>query len=387
MHKTVAVFTSTRADYGILFWLLKDLKIDSSIILQLLVSGSHLDVEFGETYHEIEQDGFSIDEKIPMLVNDDSKQGIIKSLSLGIEGYGEALMRLSPDVLIVLGDRYEALAVTQTAYILNIPVLHLHGGEITEGAYDDGFRHAITKLSYFHCVATTEYQKRVIQLGESPERVFNTGSLGLEHITRSDIKDIDTLSTHFKFDFSRPYFVVTFHPETLSENTGIKDIDTLISALNEFKSYNLVITYPNVDHGGREIIQFLNKYAQEQSSRVLLVKSFGHNFYHSVVKHSELVIGNSSSGIIEAPSLNVPTVNVGERQKGRVRANSVVDARLEIRPIKNAIERALHIKSGNDLSIYKNPYGSGNTANKIIDIIKYQPIHQTKSFYDIEVKL
>jgi UDP-N-acetylglucosamine 2-epimerase (non-hydrolysing) len=387
MRKKVAVFTSTRADYGILYWLLKDLKSENAISLQLLVSGTHLDIEFGETYRDIEEDGFYINEKIPMLDKNDNKQGVIDSFANGLRGYSDALVRLSPDILVVLGDRYETLAVTQTAYILNVPVLHLHGGEVTEGAYDDGFRHAITKLSYFHCVAALEYQNRVIQLGESPDRVFNTGALGLEHITRSEIIDINILSNNFNFDFTVPYLLVTFHPETLSLHSIKSDIEKIISGLNAFMSLKIVMTYPNVDHGGREIIECLNEYSKNQSTRVLLVKSFGHKFYHSVVKYSEAVIGNSSSGIIEVPSLKVPTVNVGNRQKGRVRARSVIDTDYEIVNIIKSIEKALILKSSFDLSIYENPYGSGHTSKKIIDVIKYQSCNKNKVFYDLEVGL
>lgn len=383
MAKTVAVFTSTRADYGILYWLLKDLDQDDEIKCQLLVSGSHLSNEYGATYREIEQDGFQINEKIDISVDDDSQSGMIKSMSLGLTGYSEALLRMKPDIFIILGDRFEALVAAQSAYTLKIPILHLHGGEVTEGAYDDAFRHAITKLSYFHCVACEEYKKRVIQLGESPARVFNTGALGLEHIKRSKIIDIEALSNYFNFDFSQSYILVTYHPETLSSISVIDQITELLLSLDEFDSFNIVMTYPNFDTGSQEIINLISDYERKQKERVLLVKSFGHNYYQSVIKHSQIVVGNSSSGLIEVPSLQIPTVNIGDRQKGRVHGPSVIQSEMNRESIIASIKLGLNFNDGNK-KWFSNPYDDGDSSKKIIDIIKYQKINIPKSFYDIK---
>ncbi|OCH57400.1 UDP-N-acetyl-D-glucosamine 2-epimerase, UDP-hydrolysing, partial [Vibrio cyclitrophicus] len=322
-HKKVAVFTGTRAEYGLLFWLLKDIQSDPDLTLQLLVSGMHLSPEFGDTYKHIEKDGFQIDEKIEILLSSDSPVGTAKSMGLGVLGFADALSRLAPDVLVILGDRFEALAAAQTAMILRIPIIHLHGGEITEGAYDDAIRHAITKLSYLHGTSTDEYRNRVIQLGESPERVKNVGAIGLDHLNRGSFMTISELSESLNFDLTGPYFVVTYHPVTLGDESPEDSFQALLDALDEYPNHQIILTYPNADDGGRRIIPMLEAYAAKQPSRVLAIPSLGQIRYLSSVKHAAAVIGNSSSGIIEVPAFDVPTVNIGSRQKGRLAAKSV----------------------------------------------------------------
>ena len=265
----VAVFTGTRAEYGLLYWLLKDIQDDPELVLQLLVSGMHLSPEFGETYQQIEQDGFFIDEKIEILLSSDSAVGTAKSMGLGVLGFADALNRLKPDVLVILGDRFEALAAAQTAMILRVPILHLHGGEITEGAYDDAIRHAISKLSYLHGTSTEEYRQRVIQLGEQPERVKNVGAIGLDHLKRAEFMDVAEIARSLDFPLNQPYFLVTYHPVTLADEKPEQSFNALLDALDEFKDHQVIITYPNADDGGRRIIPLLEQYAKSnpQNSR------------------------------------------------------------------------------------------------------------------------
>lgn len=384
MSKKIAVFTGTRAEYGLLYWLIKDINDDPDLTLQLLVSGMHLSSEFGETYKQIEKDGFNIDEKIEILLSSNSSVGTAKSMGLGVLGFADALDRLSPDALVILGDRFEALAVAQTAMIMRIPILHLHGGEITEGAYDDAIRHAITKLSYLHGTSTEEYRQRVIQLGESPERVKNIGAIGLDHLLRSEFMSVNEIAESLDFELSKPYFLVTYHPVTLGEEPPEESFLALTDALDEFKDHKVIITYPNADDGGRKIIPLLEAYARENADRVLAIPSLGQKRYLSTVKHATAVIGNSSSGIIEVPAFDVPTVDIGVRQKGRLAAKSVLNCSADEESIIEAIESAVSrsYKSANEK--IHNPYGSGNASAQAIEMLKNLDFEPTKSFYDIK---
>lgn len=380
----VAVFTGTRAEYGLLFWLLKDIQADPALTLQLLVSGMHLSSEFGETYKQIEQDGFEIDEKIEILLSSDTAVGTAKSMGLGVLGFADALNRLKPDVIVILGDRFEALAAAQTAMILRIPILHLHGGEITEGAYDDAIRHAITKLSYLHGTSTEEYRQRVIQLGEQPERVRNIGAIGLDHLKRGEFMTVDEIAISLDFRLSQPYFLVTYHPVTLGNEQPEQSFNALLEALNEFPDHQVILTYPNADDGGRRIIPILEEYAKQQPERVHAIPSLGQKRYLSAVKHAAVVIGNSSSGIIEVPSFNVPSVNIGVRQKGRLAAKSVLHCDATKTAIKVAIISALkgeYKTSGEEIT---NPYGAGNASEQTIAMLKTLNFEPSKSFYDLK---
>ncbi|NMM42023.1 UDP-N-acetylglucosamine 2-epimerase [Pseudoalteromonas arctica] len=380
----IAVFTGTRAEYGLLFWLLKDIKNDPELTLQLLVSGMHLSSEFGETYKQIEQDGFTIDEKIEILLSSDTAVGTAKSMGLGVLGFADALNRLKPDALVILGDRFEALAAAQTAMILRIPILHLHGGEITEGAYDDAIRHAITKLSYLHGTSTKEYQQRVIQLGEQPERVRNIGAIGLDHLKRGEFMTVDEIANSLSFRLSQPYFLVTYHPVTLGDEQPEQSFNALLEALNEFPEHQVILTYPNADDGGRRIIPLLEKYAEQQPRRVCVIPSLGQKRYLSAVKHASVVIGNSSSGVIEVPSFNIPTVNIGVRQKGRLAAKSVLHCDATKAAINAAIVSALqgdYKVAGKEIT---NPYGAGNASEQAIAMLKTLKFEPSKSFYDLK---
>lgn len=383
MTKKIAVFTGTRAEYGLLYWLMQDIKDDNALELQVLVSGMHLSPEFGLTWHQIEEDGFKIDEKVEILLSSDSAVGVVKSIGLGLIGFADALTRMKPDLIIILGDRYEAFAATQAAMFLKIPIFHLHGGEITEGAYDDAIRHAITKLSYLHGVSTEEYRTRVIQLGEEPNRVYNVGALGLEHLHRTKLLSLDALSKSLKFSLDRPYFLVTYHPVTLANESPKRSFEALLDALDEFKDHKVIITYPNSDDGGRQIIPILEKYAKTQVERVYAIPSLGQLRYLSALKYSSMVIGNSSSGIIEAPSFCVPTINIGSRQNGRLAANSVINCQPNKYDIVEAIKTAVQMKDEfNSLKI-DNPYGEGDSSKKIINAIKALDFQPMKKFHDL----
>ena len=380
----VAVFTGTRAEYGLLYWLLKDIQDDPELVLQLLVSGMHLSPEFGETYQQIEQDGFFIDEKIEILLSSDSAVGTAKSMGLGVLGFADALNRLKPDVLVILGDRFEALAAAQTAMILRVPILHLHGGEITEGAYDDAIRHAISKLSYLHGTSTEEYRQRVIQLGEQPERVKNVGAIGLDHLRRAEFMDVAEIARSLDFPLNQPYFLVTYHPVTLGEEKPEQSFNALLDALDEFKDHQVIITYPNADDGGRRIIPLLEQYAKSNPKRVCAIPSLGQKRYLSTVKHAAAVIGNSSSGIIEVPSFNVPTVNVGVRQKGRLAAKSVLNCDANKPSIMASIKSAINREYTASNEHIKNPYGAGNASEQVIAMLKNMQFEPSKSFYDLK---
>ncbi len=381
--KNVAVFTGTRAEYGLLFWLLKDIQNDPELNLQLLVSGMHLSPEFGETYQQIEKDGFIINEKIEILLSSNSPTGTAKSMGLGILGFADAFSRMKPDVLVILGDRFEALAAAQTAMILRIPVIHLHGGEITEGAYDDAIRHAITKLSYLHGTSTEEYRQRVIQLGESPIRVKNIGAIGLDHLKRGKFIDIQELRSSLNFELKKPYFLVTYHPVTLGEESPEKSFQALLDALNEYPDYQIILTYPNADDGGRRIIPMLEAYAAANPKRVLAVPSLGQVRYLSAVKYASAVIGNSSSGIIEVPAFNVPTVNIGLRQKGRLAAKSVLHSSADKYSIQSTIQSAITQSYKIDGEVIANPYGQGNSSTQVIEMIKTLKFNPCKTFFDL----
>ena len=379
MAKKVAVFTGTRAEYGLLYWLLHDIRADNDLQLQLLVSGSHLSPEFGHTYQQIEADGFDISAKIEILLSSDSAVGTVKSMGLALIGLADTLARLQPEVLVILGDRFEALAAAQSAMLMKVPVLHLHGGEISEGATDDAIRHAISKLSYLHATSTEAYRQRVIQLGEAPERVHNVGAIGLDHLTRSNLLNKTELAQALNFQLTQPFFVVTYHPVTLADEPAQASFAALLAALDKFPGHQIILTYPNADEGGRQIMSMLQQYAANQPLRVLAIKSLGQLRYLSAVKHAAAVIGNSSSGIIEVPAFHVPTVNIGSRQQGRLAAPSVLHCSATESAIAATITKALNHPVTNN----SNPYGQGDASGKVIQMIKQLQFNPVKTFYDL----
>lgn len=377
--KKIAVFTGTRAEYGLLYWLMRDIQQDPELELQILATAMHYSPEHGETWKTIIQDGFKITESVEMLLSSDTPSAVVKSMGVGLLGFADALKRMQPDLLVVLGDRFEALAVTQAALIMHVPVAHLHGGEITEGAYDESIRHAITKMSNIHFAAAEEYKKRIIQLGEQPERVFNVGALGLEHIQRTTLKKISELSQLYDFDFSKPYFLITYHPET---NLLEENVVPLFDALKQIKDVNFVFSYPNADNGNTNIVKAMLDLKAQLPDRVLLVKNFGIQNYLSVLKNSLAVVGNSSSGLSEAPALQVPTVNIGNRQKGRLRCDSILDVKLSKDELLEALYKAIDFPR-DQLSQVVPPLGLGNTSQKILELIKTMDFTKKAPFYDL----
>ena len=383
--KKIAVFTGTRAEYGLLYWILKGLHEANNIDLQLLVGGSHLSHEFGHTIDNIEKDGFLVTERLDFLLSSDSPQAISKSLALAVIAGADCFARLKPDLLVLLGDRYECLALAQCAMLTNIPIAHIHGGEITEGAVDDVIRHAISKMSHLHFTATKTYQNRVIQLGEHPSRVFDYGAPGIDNIDKLQLLSKKQLAEAIGFPQLERFFLVTYHPVTLSPNDAKIALDNLLTVLAEYASFQILITFPNADAQGRKLIDVLKTFVSQYSDRVKLFESMGQLNYLSAMKYASLVIGNSSSGIIEAPSFRVPTVNIGERQKGRVSANSVFDCGESIEDIAKSIDIALE----QDLLHVVNPYGKGGASEKIVEKLLTVEIDSllAKSFYDIDINV
>jgi UDP-hydrolysing UDP-N-acetyl-D-glucosamine 2-epimerase len=386
--RKICVVTGSRAEYGLLFWLMKEIDLDTDLQLQVIVTGMHLSPEFGLTFKQIEEDGFVINEKVEMLLSSDTPVGITKSIGLGTIGFADALERLKPDILVVLGDRFEILAASLAAMVARIPIAHIHGGELTEGVIDESIRHSVTKMSHIHFTAAEEYRKRVIQLGEQPDRVFNFGAIGIDNILKLDLPSKEQLSNDLEIDFSKSVFLVTYHPVTLESNTISRQVNELLLALDEIQDAQIVFTKSNSDTDGRIINQLFEDYVAKNKYRAKIYTTLGQKRYLACLKYSSLVVGNSSSGLIEAPLFKVPTINIGDRQKGRLKANSVIDCL----PIKNEIVSAIfHSQSlefRNRLKDVKSLYGLGGTSIKIKDKLKEVDITNIlkKPFYQIDVE-
>lgn len=388
--KKVCVITGTRAEYGLLKPLIQKINNDIDLELQLVVTGMHLSPEFGLTYQEIEQDGFEITERNEMLLSSDTPNGITKSIGLGTIGFADIFTRITPDMVVILGDRYEALAAATAAMVHRIPIAHIHGGELTLGAVDDAIRHSITKMSALHFTSTEEYRKRVIQLGEEPKRVFCVGALGVENIREQTLMDRKALSESIVFSLDKPYVVVTFHPVTLENNTAGEQFENLLAALEQYRDYRIIFTKANADTDGRIINQKIDEYAECSNGRAAAYTSLGMVRYLSVLQYCEMVIGNSSSGIVEAPSFKIPTVNIGNRQLGRVKAKSVIDCGNSIDAISKAIKKAKESKTKAELDDVINPYEKSGTSKRILSEIKnylLQDRMTEKRFYDIPLNL
>jgi UDP-N-acetylglucosamine 2-epimerase (non-hydrolysing)/GDP/UDP-N,N'-diacetylbacillosamine 2-epimerase (hydrolysing) len=383
--RKIAVVTGSRAEYGLLYWLLKALQADPDIELQLIVTGMHLSPEFGLTFRQIEQDGFSIDAKVEMLLSSDTPVGVAKSIGLGVIGFADALARLQPDVLVVLGDRFEILAAAQAALALNIPLAHLHGGETTEGAIDEAIRHSISKMAHLHFVAAEDYRRRVIQLGEQPERVFTVGGLGLDNILKLPLLAREELEAALDFKLGPVNFLVTYHPVTLGQDSTEQAVSALLDALDTFPQARLIITKANADAGGRIVNRMLEEYAARQPQRIYLSTSLGQLKYLSAMRLVDVVIGNSSSGLIEAPALRKPTVNLGERQRGRLRAGSVIDCAETREAIAAAIRQALSPEFQHTAATCASPYGTGGAGGRIVEVLKSVSLDGIlrKTFYDL----
>lgn len=385
MRKKICIVTGTRAEYGLFYPLLQKLKNDNYFKLQIAATGMHLSPEFGLTYREIEKDGFSINEKVEMLLSSDTDSGISKSVGIGIISFSDVFKRLKPDLLVVLGDRFETFAAAVSAHICRIPIAHLNGGELTEGVIDDAFRHSITKMSYFHFCSTEQYRRRVIQLGESPDRVFNVGALGIDNIKDTELLSRKQLEKELKFKLSGKTALVTFHPVTLEHGSSQEQFQNLLNVLDGMKDLNIIFTRPNADTDGREIINLIDKYAGSNPERTLSVSSLGRVRYLSALKYVDLVIGNSSSGIIETPSFHKPTVNIGDRQRGRIKAESIIDCSPAVSDMYDAVSKALSENFRSFCKTINNPYGDGGTAERIINILKEnmpKTITLKKYFFD-----
>ncbi len=382
--KKICVFTGTRADYGLLRPLMREIQTHPALSLLLLVSGTHLSPEFGMTVREIETSGFVADEKVEILLSSDSSTGVSKSIGLGLIGFSEAMGRMSPDMLVVLGDRYEALAAAISAMISRIPIAHIHGGETTTGVVDEAIRHAITKMSHLHFTSTDEYRRRVIQLGEDPGRVFNVGALGIENIRSCALLDRHALEKEIDFRLGANSALVTFHPATLEPDASRDQFAQLLSALDRHNELRIIFTKANADMDGRVINQMIDNYVAVNSRRAVAFASLGQLRYLSAMREVNLVLGNSSSGIIEAPSFGVPTVNIGERQKGRVRAASVVDCAPNAEAIAQAIKRCLALEFAATARRTVNPYAKEGTARAIAEYLAEAcPVPLKKDFYDL----
>ncbi len=365
-------------------------QIDQSddLDLQVIATGMHLSPEFGLTYRQIEEDGFRITEKVEMLLSSDSSAGTAKSTGLGVIGFTDCLSRLNPDVVVLLGDRFETFAAGVAAHILGIPIAHIHGGEVTEGAVDDVLRHSLTKMAMLHFVAAESFRRRVIQMGEHPSRVFTVGAPGLDGILEGPFLSRGELECFVGIPLKRSFFLVTFHPETLGAKAPGQSVEILLDALEKYPKATVLFTLGNADGGGREINERIRRYANRNSDRVQVVQSMGQRRYHSALRLADVVIGNSSSGIIEAPSFGVPVVNVGDRQKGRPRAECVIDSALEGEAIARAIRRALTSQFREKTRSCRNPYRSGNAAASIREILAAYPFVKGsgKTFYDLPVE-
>lgn len=362
--KKVCVISGSRADYSLLIHTLEKLKKDTRFELQICVTGMHLSSEFGMTYKFIEKDGFHINKKVDTLISSDTGEAIGKSIGLGVICFSDVLRDLTPDIILVVGDRFEILAAVISAMALKIPVAHCHGGELTEGAIDDSIRHSITKLSHLHFVSHPIYKKRVVQLGEEPDKVFVVGALGLENIKNKIISKTE-LERKIGRPFAKQNFLVTFHPETLSSVSVIKQLKQLFIALNYFKDSFIIFTQPNSDHEGLKLNKYISDYV-DKNDNVIFYPTLGTRAYLSALHYCDLVIGNSSSGIIEAPSLGTPTINIGKRQKGRVKAKSVIDVNAKSDSILNSINKGLKFNMRN----IENPYESiGYTSKSIVDVL------------------
>lgn len=380
--RKICVITGSRAEYGLLSGLMRAIHEDEELQLQVIATNMHLSPEFGLTYREIEKDGFTIDKKVEMLLSSDTPNATAKSVGLGTIGFADAYEDLKPDMIVVLGDRYEILSAVSTALFYKIPVAHLHGGEITEGAYDDCIRHAITKMSHLHFTSTEQYRNRVIQLGEQPDRVFNVGAIGIENIKKIPLMSKSELEESIGFEIGDKCLLVTYHPVTLENSTAEEQIKNLFAALDEYPEYKVIFTLPNSDTDGRVIIKLINEYVAKHSDRTVAYPSLGLRRYLSALQFVKAAVGNSSSGIIEVPSFGIPTLNIGDRQRGRLAAESVVNCGTGKEDISAGLEKVLNAETKE----IHNPYEGKNTTADILQVLKAFPLEGLiqKSFYNLK---
>jgi GDP/UDP-N,N'-diacetylbacillosamine 2-epimerase (hydrolysing) len=386
MNRKICVVTGTRAEYGLLRWVMQGIRDDPELTLQVIVTGMHLSPEFGLTYENIEEDGFKIDRKLEILTSSDTPVGISKSMGLGLIGFADALNELKPDLIVVLGDRFEIFSAVTSALVARIPVAHLHGGETTEGIFDEALRHSITKMSHLHFVATPEYQQRVIQLGEQPKNVFMVGGLGIDAIQHLELMNQNSLEADLGFKFNKKNLLITFHPVTLENSSAETQMRELLAALAELNDTELIFTYPNADTDGRYLIKMIEQFVG-QHLNAHAYPSLGQVRYLSCMALVDGVVGNSSSGLTEVPSFKKGTINIGDRQRGRMKAPSVIDCSPARQDISNAIKQLYSSNFIESLGRVNNPYGNGGASQKIVFIIKSAPLQDLikKRFYNINL--
>lgn len=385
--KKICIVTATRAEYGLLKPLMKLIQESNDVELQVIATGAHLSPEFGLTYKLIEQDGFAISEKVEMLMSSDTASGIVKTMGVCMISFADVFNRLKPDMLVVLGDRYEMLSIVSAATIFKIPMAHIHGGEITEGAYDDSIRHAITKMSHLHFTSTEEYRDRIIQMGEKPEHVFHVGAIGLDNIRSMSFLDKTELEKDLGVEFKKYNYQVTFHPETLGNLTSEEQFNILLSSIDRQVDSFFIFTKANADSDGRIINEMIDKYVSKNPTKAKSFHSLGATRFLSLVNYCNAIIGNSSSGILEAPSLHTTTINIGNRQKGRVQADSIINCECSIPEILKAIQFSKDPKFIERVKLTINPYDNGGASQKIVGLLKENiKIKSNKSFNNLSWK-
>ena len=382
--RKVCVITGTRAEYGLLYWLIKEIESDQELTLQLLVTGMHLSPQFGLTYKEIEKE-FKINKKIDILSSSDADKDISKSMGLAQISFAETFEELRPDIIVVLGDRYEIFSAVAAGMIARTPIAHIHGGESSEGAIDEAIRHSITKMSHLHFTASEEYKNRVIQLGEDPERVFNVGGMGIENINRLELLSKDKLEESLNFKLNKKNILITFHPATLENKTSKMQFKELLDAVDELDDTNIILTNSNSDSGGKIINKMINDYVVKNNHKSVGFASLGQLRYLSAMQYIDAIVGNSSSGLIEAPSFKIGTINIGDRQKGRIKADSVIDCLPNKESIRNAFDILYSKKFQSRLKTIQNPYDQGNSSKKVIKVLKTDLLDNIlkKSFYNL----
>ncbi len=384
MNKTICVITSSRADYGLLKLVIKEIAHDSLLTLKLVATGMHLSPNYGNTFQEIIQDGYLIDEKIEILTEENSAKGVSESIGIGISKFADMFVAMKPDLILILGDRFEIFAAAVAAHVALIPIAHIHGGELTEGSLDDAFRHSITKMSQLHFVSTQEYARRVIQLGEHPSRVYNTGALGIDAASNLKLLEKNELETKLDFKFGKRNLLITYHTVSLESEYTRDQIQELLSALKELQETHLLFTLPNADPGSSIISTAINDFVAENRNAKAFT-SLGQLVYFSCMAHTDGVIGNSSSGILEAPFFRKGTVNIGERQLGRVQSESVINCSANRYNILSSIEMLYSEEFQKKLKVFENPYGLTGASKKIVEVLKSLPAQKflQKRFYNL----
>lgn len=385
--RKICVVTGTRAEYGLLSRLMRMIKESNKTLLQVVATNMHLSPKYGNTYKEIEADGFVIDKRVPIIdeTAPNDSHSTVMEMSRALSGFADAYSELKPDMLVVLGDRYEILASAAAALIMRIPIAHISGGDVTEGAFDDAIRHSITKMSQLHFPSTEEYRKRVIQLGEQPDRVFNVGALGVENIKKMPLMGKEEIEKEIDFKINNNTILVTYHPVTLGNRTAKDDIEDFVAALEERTDIRVIFTMPNSDTGGQFIVDAINDFVAKNPERAKAYKSLGVVRYLSVMRQVAAVVGNSSSGLVEVPSFGIPTLNIGDRQKGRLAADSVYSCTPDKTDVLNGLDIVLSPAFRQKAAETHNPYEKENTAQTIFDVISTYPLEQLnqKHFYDI----